>query len=136
VTVRARGPEGVGEQSLPVDIRTGSVSFRPTQVGNWQVEFVGSQATIIRGLSVNTHPSESDLEPIEPEQLALRMPGRGVRIVKELDQLRRDGQAYSSLDLAVPALAVLLALMIGESFFANRFYRQVTSPESPDTVSR
>ncbi len=136
VTVRARGPEGAGEQSLPVDIRTGSVGFRPAQVGNWQVEFVGSQATIIRGLSVNTHPSESDLEPIEPEQLALRMPGGNVRIVTELDQLRRDSQAYSALDLAPLALAVLLALMIGESFFANRFYRQVSTPESPDTVSR
>lgn len=136
LTVRARGPEGAGEQSLPVDIRTGSVSFRPDRVGNWQVEFVGAQATRVRGLSVNTHRSESDLEPIEPEQLALRMPGGRVRIVNEFDQLQQDSEAYSSLDLAPLVLALLLALMIGESFFANRFYRQVTTPESPDTVSR
>jgi hypothetical protein len=136
VTVSAKGPRDRDSLSLAIDARTRSVRFAPETLGHWQVEFSGNEGTYVRGLSVNPHPRESDLTPIDPDQLAMRFPQGRLHLSNAGDPLEARSDAPVLLELAPLALTLLLVLLICESFFANRFYRQAAMEQSPERLWR
>jgi hypothetical protein len=136
VTAVALPPGDEDQRPLTVSPRGRTVTLTADRVGHWRVRFTGGQATRERGFSVNPEAGESDLTALGPEDLAARLAGRDLQVIRSLDELADQENSTRTADLVTPVLVLLLALMIGESFFANRFYRRVARPDEPVSPSR
>jgi hypothetical protein len=123
VTVQRPG-QATQTPVLP-DMRSRQVTIQATNVGHWQVSFAQDDRRTQTGFSVNAPLVESDLTPISADDLHKRFPGQKITVAATPREM---GQSQTlveqSLDLAGPVLLVLLALLIVEPFFANRFYKQ------------
>jgi hypothetical protein len=87
---------------------------------------------VARGVRVNAAPEESDLTRATPQDLQRIVPADHLVVASDLNDLvERRKTVTQPLDLAIPLLLALLALMIGESYFANRFYRQDDAQQQP-----
>jgi len=123
IAVRRPGDE-TARPVMPDPNRWG-VAILADRIGHWDVQFTAAGQRISGGFSVNADPAESDLTPADADKVkALFPPGRVV-IASDLAQVGAlRGAAAGPLDLAGPVLLILLVLLVGESFFANRFYRR------------
>ncbi|MFP4356390.1 MAG: BatA domain-containing protein [Phycisphaerae bacterium] len=122
-TATVRRPGRSGRDPLAIDPATRQVTLRPDVVGHWVVEFVTAGQTIERGFSVNLDPAESDLQRLEAARIVDLFPPGLVRFGADATLAAAEGGRYRR-DLTVWVLLVLLVLLVGEPFFANRFYRQ------------
>ncbi|MCD4824170.1 MAG: BatA and WFA domain-containing protein [Phycisphaerae bacterium] len=124
-SVRIARP-GDGEyQPLPTrGYLPGKMRLVADRLGHYSVAFAIGNSTRRRGFSVNVSTTESDFRPVGKDRLAAIFPREGLRIVTDTaDWQRASAMASQPLDLLPAALLVLLAMLIGESFFANRFYK-------------
>jgi hypothetical protein len=129
-TVRRAGAKS--DQPVPITRNQHVVSLTADQLGPWTVRFVEAARAVERGFSVNADFAESDLSPVDVAQLKTDFPADRLVIAKSPDDLAEHCRLVSQpLDIAVPLLLAMLALMIGESYFANRFYRRETSAQGP-----
>jgi len=102
-----------------------AVEFQPEGLGPHELLFRAGEHSERRGLSVNADPAESDLRPAKEADLRERFPPGALAIVAETQEMVRAGQVRSKpVDLTLPLLLGALALLLGEAYFANRFYRQ------------
>ncbi len=124
VTVRGPGDDS----DRPVTTRTDrAATLLPDRIGHWTVRFSTEERTEEVGFSVNVDPAESDLTPVDAVEVARLFPAGRTFVGTDVASLERDERTVSeSLDLSTPLLLGLLALLVGESFFANRFYKQVS----------
>jgi hypothetical protein len=124
------------QRPLTVSPRSRTVTLTADRVGHWRVRFAGSNGSRVRGFSVNPEAGESDLRALTSEDLAARLAGRDLQVVRSPEELTDEGSSARTVDLVTAVLALLLVLMIGESFFANRFYRRVPMQDQPASPSR
>ena len=75
------------------------------------------------GLSANVAAIESDLSHVDAKYFDSQFTHPPQRITTA-NQRNGDSTARSDLDLLPAAVLLLLALLLTESFFANRFYKQ------------
>jgi hypothetical protein len=122
-TVTLRRPGSPAEQTILPDAKRGAVIVPTGAPGDYDVRFAEGEKKFERGFSVNAEAAESDLRPVEAARLAESFPP-GLAIVSDASELAgRRAAAREPLDLTPALLLALLAVLIGESFFANRFYR-------------
>jgi hypothetical protein len=117
----------------PVDRTPRVVTLVADRLGAWTVRFEQDGEEAVRGFSVNMDPAESDLARADANAVAAMFPAGSVSIVAAGQPLDSDRRRIARpLDLTVPLLLGLLALLIAESFFANRFYRRpAAEPQAP-----
>jgi hypothetical protein len=128
MTTIRRGP-GRPAEPVPVYDQAEAITLHADRVGDWAVEFAAEDRKASAGFSVNADPAESDLTPIGPEKLATLFAPGHVTTAADLQELAAaDRTVARPLELLAPILLVLLALLVGESWFANRFYRQPAAP--------
>ncbi len=126
ITVR----KGSSTRAEPVFATMGAqeVDLRADRLGWWTVQFAEQGQTVERGFSVNLALSESDLTPLSPEaaeELTQRINGKSVTIIEDIASLKRDDAGDDvALELIGPLAALLVVLLIIESFFANYFYKR------------
>lgn len=118
-------PSSQGEAPVPASIQGRTVTLLADEAGAWTLRFSAGGRSILRGFSVNPAAGESDLTPIEPSKVEAMFPTDSVLIARTAAEIaHKERMVARPVDLAVPILLVLLVLMTGESFFANRFYRR------------
>lgn len=118
-------PSSQGEVPARASIQGRTVTLLADEAGAWTLRFSAGGRSIMRGFSVNPAAGESDLTPIEPSKVVAMFPSDSVLIARTAAEIaHKERMVARPLDLAVPILLVLLVLMTGESFFANRFYRR------------
>lgn len=102
------------------------INLSADRLGWWTVKFAERGRTVERGFSVNVAVSESDLTPPAGEELAEFMQqaeDKQITIADDVAGLRKGGSDSAvAMELAGPLAALLVALLIVESFFANLFY--------------
>jgi len=126
-----RGPGQVNERPVLLDLASRSVLLQADRLGHWTVRFTEADRQVQRGFSVNADPAESRLEPAGNAVSAL-FPAEALTVASDQAELAKWIATVSQpLDLAAPILLILLVLIAGESFFANRFYRVVAAPGAP-----
>ena len=124
-TITVKGPTDSAERPVLPDARQRAVNLLASDLGRWDVRMTEGSRHVERGFSVNAEAAESDLTPAEPKRVCGLFPPDCSAVtasVSELIESRR--MIQQPLDLSVPLLLALLALIVGESFFANRFYKQ------------
>jgi hypothetical protein len=129
--VTLRSPTSPGEQPLLPDPRRGAVAIPAEALGDYDVRFAEGGSKVERGFSVNAEAAESDLRPVDLSTLPAMFPP-GLAVVSDASEVaRRRSLAARDLDLTPVLLLALLALLTGESFFANRFYPRSQAPALP-----
>ncbi len=119
-----RRPSGEDAETVVLGGRKRALTVPADERGHWGVEFASGEMRHERGFSVNTAATESDLTGMEDRALTEAFGADKVLIAADADELARHRRTVAMpLDLTAPLLLVLLALLIAESFFANRFYR-------------
>jgi hypothetical protein len=114
---------------LEANLRQGIVRIVADQLGGYTAHFTRGTETLTRGLAVNTPATESDLSRIAPETLHDAF-GESLLVVRSAEQRAEMlSQASGPLDLLPLLFVLLMAVLVGESFFANRFYRN--PPDAP-----
>jgi hypothetical protein len=122
--ITVRKPSSTGDEPVARALQQRVMNLRADRLGHWTVQFAEGANRLQKGFSVNCDFAESDLTPIDGEDLREVIPRDQLVIASDLKDLaERRRTVTQPLDLAVPLLLVLLVLMMGESFFANRFYR-------------
>jgi len=125
-----RRPHSAAEEPVVRALHQRVLNLRADRLGHWTVEFTEGDTRLRRGFSVNADFAESDLTPVGAEDLRKILPADRLVVARDLAHLaERRRRVTQALDLAVPILLALLLLMTGESFFANRFYRQEEGPQ-------
>lgn len=123
--ISIRRPGAAADQPVAPGPQEAVLNFRTDLPGHWTVTFTEGPGRVERGFSVNGDPAESDLTPADPEELARHFPPGRLTIATDLGGLvDRRRTVAQPLDLVPPILLGLLILLMGESFFANRFYRR------------
>jgi hypothetical protein len=80
------------------------------------------------GFSVNAPADESDLTPITEDKIKeLFPPGKLTMATGAAEVTQSATTTVEPLDLAPLLLVAVLAMMIAEGFFSNRFYKQPSS---------
>jgi hypothetical protein len=132
-----RVPRSLGPATAAVK-KPGQGAFNPVVVspkrvisvpaeapGHWDVQLTGEEEQTTLGFSTNAPSGESDLAAVDPNDARTYLPAEMLEIVSSPEQLRQEQRMVSEdLHIAAPLLLILLALMIGESWFANRFYKR------------
>jgi len=126
-----RRPGGGDGETVVLGARKRALTVPADELGHWDVEFSSGETRHQRGFSVNTAAAESDLTGVEDRTLTEAFGAGKILIVADAGELDRHRRTVAMpLDLTAPLLLVLLALLIAESFFANRFYRIGIQTES------
>ena len=120
-TISLDGP--AGKQRLSADAAAPTVRFTPDAPGWYTVSFELGERTEKIGLSANVAAIESDLSPVDAAHFDAQFTHPPQRITTA-NQRNGDSTARSDLDLLPIGVLLLLALLLTESFFANRFYKQ------------
>jgi hypothetical protein len=93
--------------------------------GHWDVQLTGEKEQTTLGFSTNAPVGESDLAAVDPNDARTYLPAERLEVVSSPEELRQEQRMVSEdLHLGGPLLLILLALMIAESYFANRFYKR------------
>ncbi len=123
-TAMVQRPGATSPASAPVS-PAGTVDLRLDELGPWTVSFTGQNGQAEVGFSVNADPAESDLSRVDPNALIDTFGGDRLLITSDVEEAQRRQLSVSQrLDLLTPLLLALLVLLIGESYFANRFYKR------------
>ncbi|MCG3180522.1 MAG: hypothetical protein BIFFINMI_02884 [Phycisphaerae bacterium] len=120
-------PDGRKRGSLTVGATTGKAALHTQYTGVWEVDFQGANgATRPVIYAVNADPHEYDLVKIDADQIAAGFPRDRFILVQDPSDLERGQARARSSQEEIGALVglALLLLLIGESFFSNRFYRR------------
>lgn len=104
------------------------IRLAPRDVGNYTLTLREAERTRPLGFSVNTPAGESNLTRLPRDELDAMFPA-GVTLGDPLDRSARDGTVLRRLDLTGPLFLLLLAILVSEAFFANRFHRQAKPAE-------
>lgn len=130
--VSVRRPGAIADETVVPDLRIGAAKMTASQVGCWTVRISDGAFSIERVLCVFVDPAESDLAPAAPEELTRFFPLGSLSVRREARLEAAGGSVREDLDMAPVLLVGLLCLLVAESFFANRFYRQtaVNPPSS------
>ena len=127
-----RRPGAAAEQPAPLGPSQRVLTLPAESLGHWTVEFSQARRGERRGFSVNADFAESDLTPADVKLLEGAFPPDRLVVASSIEDLAEHRRMVSQpLDIAVPLLLLLLALMAGESYFANRFYRRDTTADGP-----
>jgi hypothetical protein len=120
-TIFLDGP--AGKQRLSADAAAPTVRFTPDAPGWYTVSFeLGARSEHV-GLSANVAAIESDLSRMDAAYFDSQFTHPPQRITSA-KQRNGDSTAVLDLDLLPVGILLLLALLLTESFFANRFYKQ------------
>ncbi|MCL2700632.1 MAG: BatA and WFA domain-containing protein [Phycisphaerae bacterium] len=123
--VGVRGPGQAVEtaEALRGDAR--ELAMTADRVGHYVVSFTQDGRRREFGFSVNAPEAESDLAVVAAEQVQDKFPAGRFRVLTP-DQANDadDRTVKKNLDLTAPLLLALFALLTGEAFFANRFYKR------------
>jgi hypothetical protein len=123
-TAGLRDPAGVAQKAR-VDPASGVAVVEPDRPGRWYADLAGPAGKATQPFTVNVDPVESDLRLLSYDELRQRLGGR--TLVSAADPqtlLRGGGRALRLARLDWPLALAATLLLIGESFLANRFYRQ------------
>ncbi|MBI5724873.1 MAG: BatA domain-containing protein [Planctomycetes bacterium] len=127
-TLATVGRPGRPPQPAMLDQRKKMLAIRADALGNWETAFSDAQKTVQGGFAVNSAAAESNLTTVDVGKLVPFFDPDGLTIVRGAEGLLNlDSDAKGGggqMDLTVPLLIVLLVLLAGESYFANRFYRR------------
>jgi hypothetical protein len=108
---------------IEANLRRGFVPIQTDRLGAYTASFARGQATLTRGFSVNVPVDESDLRRADPRRLEEAF-GESLHIARSADERAEQlGRGEAPLDLLPLLFVALLATLVGESFFANRFYK-------------
>ncbi len=108
---------------IEADLRRGVVAVQADRLGGYTASFSRGQATLTRGFSVNVSAGESDLRRADLQRLE-DIFDESLRVVHSADERAEQlGRGEAPLDLLPLLFVALLATLVGESFFANRFYK-------------
>ncbi len=130
-TVSVKSPLEAAERPMLPDPRRRSVNLTAKDLGAWDVHMVEGSRKIDRGFSVNAEAAESDLAFAETPRVVGLFPPDSAAVAATVDELTYSRRmTQQPLDLAIPILLALLALVVGESFFANRFYKHTVATDS------
>lgn len=109
-----------------IDRRTARAQFPPLrEAGNYQIQVMRQDEQQLFGFSLNIDPAESRFQPPDHEALRAVFVPAAVSVSRSVEDVQ--------LSLARPAvrrqladwiLPLLMAAMVAELLFANRFYRQ------------
>lgn len=128
-----RKPRSPAEEPVVRALHQRVLNLQADRLGHWTVEFAEADRRLRRGFSVNADSGESDLATVDVEDLQEVLPADQLVVASDMaDLAQRRRTVTQALDLAAPILLVLLLLMTGESFFANRFYRQDETRREPE----
>ncbi len=119
-----RRPGEDHETPVIPDSKERTITFPVDRLGHWTVVFTAGGKRQNVSFSVNMHPAESDLSGVDEEVLRRYFPDEQVVITSDAARAALAGGRETPADLSLPILLVLIALIAGESFFANRFYRR------------
>ncbi|HUT02135.1 MAG TPA: BatA domain-containing protein [Phycisphaerae bacterium] len=127
-----RKPDSPAEEPVVRALDQRALSLQADRLGHWNVQFSEASTRLRAGFSVNASFAESDLGPQDVEALRAVFPPDQFVVASDMaDLTERRRTVTQALDLAAPLLVLLLLLMTGESFFANRFYRQDQTSREP-----
>lgn len=119
-----RDPAGVAQHGR-VDPAASAAILEPDRPGRWRAELSGPAGKVSEQFTVNVDPSESDLRLLSYDQMSEFLGGRSVIAATDAQAIRRGGSGASRhIRLDWPLALAAALILIGESFLANRFYRQ------------
>lgn len=122
--VRVHAPGEPEPRMIEANLRQGVVAISADRIGHYTAEFTRGMSMMTRGFSVNVPLAESDLRPVDPDRLAEAF-GESLLVVSSADERATQlGRAEAPLNLLPILLIALVAVLIGESYFSNRFYRR------------
>ena len=123
---RSRCPEGRGARPLKIDQKAGSIQAPTDRVGFYTVELrAGGRSESIL-YAVNFDPKEYELVRADPEKDI--KPAFDADCFQVLTgSVERSGGDSGPKDIWPEIGLALLLLLVGESFFANRFYKAPSS---------
>jgi len=131
-SITLRTPEADSDRPVVVDPGGRSVTVVGEAPGSYRARFTRGDLQADRGFSVNVSPAESDMRPVAGDKLGAMFPSGSLVVARDVESARQARQGEElALDLTIPLLLMLVVLMTGESFFANRFYRRSALPNDP-----
>ncbi len=130
-TASLRRPGREDWQPLAIDPASRSVRLHPDAIGHWTVRFTTAQQRIERGFSVNLDPAESSMDRLDADQIIMLLGWQDVRFSTDAGLTGRGGGPRTR-HLGAWILLALFALLVVESWFANRFYRSAGQGEAPE----
>jgi hypothetical protein len=113
------------QRPVAIDRHSGRISLVADQVGHWRVLASAGERRDTIGFAANAPAAESDLSLLTAEQIAAYLPA-GAVVGRSPEELAKPqvGQAQETA-LHWPLGLLAVALLLAESFLANRFHRQV-----------
>jgi hypothetical protein len=124
-TARLRRPNDDQPVALEISPPRRDLHFGAERVGHYELTFTEGETTVRQGFSVNVPPAESNFRRIEEEPFRAMFPaGRLVEVATAGQRSERGARTAAPLDLLPVLLLALLTLLVGESFFANRFHER------------
>ncbi|MDD4889987.1 MAG: BatA domain-containing protein [Phycisphaerae bacterium] len=129
-------PDNRGTMKFEINGTTGAVTLPTRWLGYYRVELTapppsGARQPIL--YAVNIDPDEFTLERANVKDLADAFPRNRLMVVSGADQLQAGrGKGPATPKEVGPLIGLaLLLLLVGESFFSNRFYRQPVASSAP-----
>jgi hypothetical protein len=127
-TASLRRPDSPSDEPLTLDLLSRTVNIDADKLGNWMLTFTEGPQKVQFGFSVNAPVDESDLAPITADKLKTLFPqGKCTMATGAAEVAQNATTTVEPLDLAPLLLIAILAIMVGESFFSNRFYKQASN---------
>jgi len=116
----------------PVSVVVPALETPGIHAFNWSP--AGAAKPLTKLLAVNAEGAESDLAKASPEMALKAMAPLKARIVKSIQQgtgLSAEGEGGRSREITAALLLILFGLLLAESFFSNRLYRNETESAHP-----
>lgn len=136
-TATLRRPDSPSDEAITLDLLSRTVNIDADKLGNWMLAFTEGSQKVQFGFSVNAPVDESDPTPIAQDKLKEFFPPGKLTMATGAAQVTQNAVAIvDSLDLAPLLLVAIMAIMIGESFFSNRFYKQASNTANDRHVDK
>jgi len=115
--------EPLTSQSVTLPLQAGRVMLPTDRPGLYRLETGSIPARSLLHFSVNVAEAESDLARIAPDQVQSHFPSGLACVARPAElQAQMASRAGPGLGLIVPLGLLLLALLVAETLFSNRFY--------------
>ena len=134
ITLRRPNDESdLAMESTMYNLRRRLMMIPADQLGGYTLTFTETDRTSAEGFSVNVPIAESDLQTLKPKEIAANFPPSDMAVISSAtDWTGATALTSPPLDILPPLLLLLLVLLTGESYFANRFYKKgVEEPPLP-----
>jgi len=125
-TYLVTGPDEISF-SAPADLEKHQleISREIDKAGNYRVEAGGTTSGISFGFSVNLAPEQTDLQRMEPGELAEVFGKFPFRVARTREQIDRDiSTTRVGPELFAAAILAVALVLLAEHLVANRFYRE------------